>query len=176
MRKAKEGLRGEFALCIHFLGVGPRLPIRKARTHKTRQNRMEGKEVVKTKQVGSREQKCHLFCIFSKWSAYETAAPDSPPARPHAPFPPGSLSLPPPPLQCAKASKYAYCTRTGVQDDLQDGKKGELSCRNALIPSDLIEQLLNVPVFVWIQGRLHCGVYNRLQLWQARRWHGPSVL
>ena len=147
-----------------------------AYTHKTRQNREEGKEVVKTKQVGSREQKCHLFCIFSKWSAYETAAPDSPPARPHAPFPPGSLSLPPPPLQCAKASKYAYCTRTGVQDDLQDGKKGELSCRNALIPSDLIEQLLNVPVFVWIQGRLHCGVYNRLQLWQARRWHGPSVL
>src|SRR6266700_55739 len=68
MHKAKEGVRGEFALCIHSLGVGPRLPKRSARTHKTRQNRKEGKEVVKTKQVGSREQKCLHCGIFSSLS------------------------------------------------------------------------------------------------------------
>src|SRR6266699_1163493 len=42
MHKAKEGLRGEFALCIHSLGVGPRLPIRTA--HLTKPGRTEGKE------------------------------------------------------------------------------------------------------------------------------------
>ena len=87
-RKAKEGLRGEFALCIHSLSVGPRLPIRKAYTQKTRQNRIERKEVVKTKQVGSREQKCLCFCIFSKWSAYETRGSRLPTCGPHARFPP----------------------------------------------------------------------------------------
>jgi len=42
MHKAKEGVRGEFALCIHSLGVGPRLPIRLAHTQKP--NRTEQKE------------------------------------------------------------------------------------------------------------------------------------
>src|SRR6266699_4245270 len=88
MHKAKEGLRGEFALCIHSLGVGPRLPIRSARTHKTRQNREEGKEVVKTKQVGRREQKCPHFAFLASGVHTKRAAPDSPPARPHARFPP----------------------------------------------------------------------------------------
>src|SRR6266702_6987456 len=87
MRKAKEGLRGEFALCIHSLGVGPHLPIRSARTNKTRQNRREGKEVVKTKQVGSREQKCLHCCIFSKWRAYDTSGSRLPTCKAPRPLP-----------------------------------------------------------------------------------------
>ncbi len=103
MRKAKEGLRGEFALCIHSLGVGPRLPIRSARTHTTRQNREEGKEVVKTKQVGSREQKCLHCGIFSTWSAYDTRGSRLPTCKAPRPLPACRFRLLPPLLQSCES-------------------------------------------------------------------------
>src|SRR6266487_5023805 len=109
MHKAKEGLRGEFALCIHSLGVGPRLPIRKARTHKTRQNRKEGIGVVKTKQVGGREQKCLHCGIFSTWSAYETRGSRLPTCKAPRPLPACRFRLLLPFYKRAKANTFAGC-------------------------------------------------------------------
>ncbi len=128
MRKAKEGVRGEFALCIHSLGVGPRLPKRSARTHKTRQNRKEGKEVVKTKQVGSREQKC-LYCgIFSKWRAYDTRGSRLPTCKAPRPLPACRFRLLPPFTNERKRTELLRLIGTSTQDDLQDGAEGDVSC------------------------------------------------
>src|SRR6266516_5867971 len=128
MHKAKEGLRGEFALCIHSLGVGPRLPIRKARTHKTRQNRKEGKEVVKTKQVGSREQKCLHCGIFSTWSAYDTRGSRLPTCKAPRPLPACRFRLLPPFTNERKRTELLRLIGTSTQDDIQDGAEGDVSC------------------------------------------------